>query len=365
MHGRLQQGHQERLYQAACWRDYQLGVAERALAQETAQIEAEYAGEAAQMREGVLAALLEQRQALLEEKERLAAQASEQQAAPPADAPPPAAAAAEDGAARAKRSLRSAAQAKKDDASRALSVPLPPTVAPTKRRAQAGTNCLGMLTMLPENEIYEDLNAISRGGGLGDDAAGRRNAPRAQAKPAAAKRRGAAGAPLAADDALMSSPARPSAKRSLKDLSAPADETISNDDDSHMQDMATDNEDDGTDDDAEDADADSVEPAHTRRKRSADLVADEPAPPRARKNSAEDKDIAMDSAAGTFYYCGAKYGRGSEFTMAFGRDLGKSLDVTLIQVGQDDIQVRKTGDGVKMKVSLEDLVTGAVMILQS
>jgi hypothetical protein len=342
-------------------------VAEKTFASETAQIETEFAAEAVQLRDAMLAALTEQRQALVDEKERLVAlqQTTATAASEQAEAATEQAAAATS-TGRVKRSMRSAAAgAKRDEivlkgplgAGGPALTPLP-NAAP-KRRAAApyGSSILGVSTLLPEHEIYDDLNAISRGGGGDDGGAGRRNAPRTQAqkaadRPATATRK----RPTAAEDGplAVSSPAKPAVKRSMKDLSAPADESLSADD--HTG--------------AEDDDSASTRTSRSARRKSVS-VGDEPpsqtiidGSQHKRKNSAEDKYISIEPS-GVFYYCGCKHTKGASFDMAFGRDLSKSFPVILLSAAGQEIQVKKVSDGSKIKISLDDLVSGSVMILAS
>lgn len=344
-------------------------MAEKTFASETAQIETEFAAEAVQLRDAMLAALVEQRQALQEEKERLIAlqQTTASTASEQAEAANEQAATATS-TGRVKRSMRSAAAgAKRDEiilkgplgVGGSAVAPLP-NAAPKRRAAVPyGSSILGVSTLLPEHEIYDDLNAISRGGGGDDGGAGRRNAPRTQAQKVAD--RPAAGTaskkrPIATEDGsvAVSSPAKPIIKRSMKDLSAPADESLSADD--HTG--------------AEDDDTASSRASRSARRKSTS-VGDEPSSQATndgaqhkRKNSAEDKYISIEPS-GVFYYCGCKYTKGASFDMAFGRDLSKSFPVILLSATGQEIQVKKVSDGSKIKINLDDLVSGSVMILAS
>ncbi len=132
-------------------------------------------------------------------------------------------------------------------------------------------------------------------------------------------------------------------KRSLKDLSAPADETISADEEPTEEDLEH-------------------KPKSSSRKKSTTLTTADSTEPK-RKNSAEERNTSIEPASSAFYYCGCKYVKGSSFDMAFGRDLGKTFSVTLIQVLNNELQVRKNGDGSKIKISLDDLISGSVVIL--
>lgn len=80
----LESSLQERLWAAVCWRDYQLSMTERAFLAEQDQIEADFASEKAQLKESLLAELLDKRQVLLEEKERLAAETGQEEVGPTA-----------------------------------------------------------------------------------------------------------------------------------------------------------------------------------------------------------------------------------------------------------------------------------------
>jgi len=224
--------------------------------------------------------------------------------------------------------------------------------------------------MLPENEIYEDLNAIARGGedGLGALGGGRRNAPRTHAHQQqlqnikSTKRRAANATSGTADD-LASSPAK-LPKKGLKDLSAPADETISADDDS---------------DDGDDEDQDHDEDVGQSGQEEGDDYEDEAGAARKkgkRKNSAEDKDMTIDVAQQAFYYGGCKYTKGSTFTIAMGRELDKLLAVSLLSTGPDPtmITVKKVGfsasggasgggEAGRIKISKNDLLSGSIVIL--
>lgn len=364
----LERGQRERLWNAACWRDYQLTVAERSFASETAQIETEFAAEAVQLRDSMLGALVEQRQALQEERERLLAlqAAAESSAASTAAA----AAAAEEtegqqtNTGRVKRSLRSAAAGGKKEekagssSAAAPSLPIPPGTAAPKRRAQAaGTSILGMSTLLPEHEIYEDLNVISRLAG-GDDGTGRRNAARAGAVNKSSS--GGGRKRLAVEEEpVAASPAKSTSRRNgptasaanMKDLSAPADESLSGDEDddsrSHTSTASSRKRSLGGESEAASTTTTSANGNTVHR----------------RKNSAEDKDISIDPNTGAFYYCGCKYVKGAAFDMAYGRDLSKTFPVTLLSAAGEEIQVKRSSDGSKIKIHLGDLLEGSVMIL--
>lgn len=320
----------------------------------------------------MLSALGEQRQALQEEKERLIAlQQSTGTAAEQADvvANEPSTAPGQ----RVKRSMRSAAVgAKRDEiilkGQGAAALPLPNSAPKRRAAAPYGSSILGVSTLLPEYEIYDDLNAISRGCGGDDGGAGRRNAPRTQAqkaeRPATTTTSNSAapattnttGVPskkraTALDDGpiAVSSPAKPTVKRSMKDLSAPADESLSADDQTG----------------ADDEDATSTKTSRSNRRKSLSIGEDPSSSQNhKRKNSAEDKYISIEPS-GVFYYCGCKYNKGASFDMAFGRDLSKSFPVTLLSAVGQEIQVKKVSDGSKIKISLDDLISGSVMILAS
>lgn len=62
---------QERLWAAACWRDYQLGCVQKAFEAEVKQIEAEYESEKSNLKEKLLGELLEERRKLVEHQQRI------------------------------------------------------------------------------------------------------------------------------------------------------------------------------------------------------------------------------------------------------------------------------------------------------
>lgn len=356
----LEHVQQERIWSAACWRDYQFSVAERAFSAEIAQIESEFASEAMQMRDSMLGALMEQRQALIEERDRLVAlqaQAGNNLAAPnTVDSNSLEIDQSQNTAgARAKRTLRSnAGTGKKEEAATKPTVPLPNATAPKRRALAAGTSILGVSTLLPEHEIYDDLNVISRLGGGDDLAAGRRNAPRTQAQKVSSTtgpiKKRSSGNNANEDTASVAATESPGKtappKRSLKDLSAPADESLSADEQGEEEETRS--------------------RASSSRKRSIQSI-EEPAAGTSskRKNSAEEKYITIEPS-GAFYYCGCKYVKGSTFDISFGgREHSKTIPVTLLSAAGQEIQVKKNGDGSKLKISLNELLNGSVMILSN
>lgn len=190
----LEEGVQARLWSAICWRDYQLSMTERAFEAEQEQIETEFAQEKAQLKETILQDLLARRQSLLEERERLLQQRQDQGNGIEDDSIIPSAGLLEsagvlpggaNGTANGGSRHSSRRTGKGGKTGETAIIPNTASGAPlttSKRRggaSQSATNVLGMSTMLPDNEIYEDLNAISRALGQDDlGMAGRRNAAR-------------------------------------------------------------------------------------------------------------------------------------------------------------------------------------------
>lgn len=389
----IEAAQREKAWSAACQRDYELSVAERAFNLEAAQIEADYVTECAKLKESMLQALLEQRQALLEERDRLSQQQQEQltEEQLPVTSTTTATAASQIQSTRTtKRTLRSTGGGANSKKQQQQQQSLQPEASQSlglgggggKRRQPAGTSVLGMSTMLPEHEIYEDLNAIARGGedGLGALGGGRRNAPRTQAhqqqqqqlqQNKSTKRRAVnvAGGSGTMDD-LASSPAKVP-KKGLKDLSAPADETISADDDADDGDDEDQDHEDEPDQSGQEEDQEDFDEDQDEENAGADKKKGK------RKNSAEDKDMTIDVAQQAFYYGGCKYTKGSTFTIAMGRELDKLLAVSLLSTGPDasTITVKKVGsasasssssgggEAGRMKISKNDLLSGTIVIL--
>jgi hypothetical protein len=182
-----------------------------------------------------------------------------------------------------------------------------------------------MSTMLPDWEIYEDLNAISRAAGdetgMGTGAGGRRNAPRN---------------PKAAASQPVEPKSQPTTTgNSKKRANAGA------------------------------ADSATASPLPKQAKTAASTnngKADAAAEEKTNGNAANgNNNIYVEG--GALWYCGSHYPKGSSFSVSFGEDPTKGFPVSLVQVGPSEVQVRKNSDGSKVRIPLEDLLSGSAMIL--
>lgn len=311
----------ERLWAAACWRDYQLSMTERAFEAEQEQIETDFAAERAQLKESLLSELLSRRASLLEERERLA-QDGEGAGADEDDSIIPSAGLMEQqqsqtGASRQSSRQRVKAASTQQKAGDLLVIPSAPSGSSKRRAQQSATSVLGMSTMLPDWEIYEDLNAISRAAGdetgAGTGAGGRRNAPR---NPKAAP-------PPPPPTTSQSATTGNSKKRA----SAGA------------------------------ADSATASPLPKQAKTAA-AKSDATA---AEEKTSDGNNIYVEG--GALWYCGSHYPKGSSFSVSFGEDPAKGFPVSLVQVSPTEVQVRKNSDGSKVRIPLEDLLSGSAMIL--
>lgn len=297
-------------------------MTEKAYEAEQEQIEADFANERTQLKESLLAELLSRRAALLEERERLAQGdgGAHGNGVDEDDSIIPSAGLMEQptsqtGTARqsSRQKVKAAAGTTSGKAGDLLVIPSATTS--SKRRAQqSATSVLGISTMLPDWEIYEDLNAISRAagddaGGLGG-AGGRRNAPRKHHP-----------APATSAQSAATSTTTTTKKRSNATDSATASPL--------------------------------PKQARSAPTTTAAAVTDEPAIP--------EKNIYIEG--GALWYCGSHYPKGSSFTISFGQDSTKGFPVSLSQVNASEIQVKKHSDGSKVRIPLEDLLSGSAMIL--
>ena len=296
-------------------------MTERAFEAEQEQIETDFANERAQLKESLLAELLNRRAALLEERERLAQGDANGNGVEEDDSIIPSAGLMEQPQSQAGAARQSSRQ-KVKAATGATGKPgdllvIPSATTTTKRRTQqSATSVLGISTMLPDWEIYEDLNAISRAagdeaGGLGGGAGGRRNAPRNpknQAPPQASSQ-----------PAATSSKKRPNASDSAAASPLP------------------------------------------KQSRTAPSTSAEAAVSEKPSTTAHHNNIYIEG--GALWYCGSHYPKGSSFTISFGQDATKGFPVSLAQVNASEIQVKKHSDGSKVRIPLEDLLNGSAMIL--